>query len=178
VLLAAVNSDRYNLLLTLHIAAVIAGFGPVFLNGVYASRAQRIGGSEGIALSEAVGHLSRRWAAPFQYAVFVLGVLLVLDSNVPVRHEHAWTFGQVWLTLSMVIYVAVIALEHAAYRPNEKRMIELQRQLLELRPIPAGSSPPQVVELERRGVRASIIGAALDLAVVAILALMIWKPGF
>jgi hypothetical protein len=74
--------------------------------------------------------------------------------------------------------LAIIALEHAVYRPNEKRMIELQRELLELRPIPAGAAPPQVVELERRGRRAGMVGAALDLAVVVIIGLMIWKPAF
>ena len=177
-LLAAVNSDRYYLLLTLHIVAVVVGFGAVFLNGVYASRANRIGGSEGIALSEAVSNLSRKWAAPFQYAAFVLGLLLVLDSDVPALHRRAWAFDQAWLSLSMVIYVAIIALEHAAYRPNEKRMIELQRELLELRPIPAGAAPPPVTELERRGSRAAIVGAALDLAVVVVIGLMIWKPAF
>jgi uncharacterized membrane protein len=176
VLLAAVNSDRYYLLLTLHIVAVVIGFGSVFLNGVYASRANRIGGSEGVAISEAVSDLARKWAAPFQYAVFVLGVLLVLDSDVPVRHQNAWTFGQVWLSLSMVIYLAIITLEHAVYRPNEKQMIALQRELLELRPIPAGGTPPQVAELERRSIRAGIIGTALDLGVVVIIGLMIWKP--
>ena len=177
-LLAAVNSDRYYLLLTAHIVAVIVGFGSVFLNGVYASRANRIGGSEGVALSEAVSDLSRRWAAPFQYAAFVLGLLLVFDSNVPALHRRAWAFDQAWLSLSMVIYVAIIALEHAVYRPNEKRMIELQRELLELRPIPAGAAPAPVTELERRGSRAAILGAARDLAVVVVIGLMIWKPAF
>jgi hypothetical protein len=35
-----------------------------------------------------------------------------------------------------------------------------------------------VAELDRRGSRAAIVGAALDLAVVVVIGLMIWKPAF
>jgi len=45
-------------------------------------------------------------------------------------------------------------------------------------PAPAGGRPPpQVAELEARGKRAGAVGAALNLLMVAILFLMIWKPG-
>jgi hypothetical protein len=42
---------------------------------------------------------------------------------------------------------------------------------------PAGGPPPQVVEMEALGKRVGVVGATLNLSVVVILVLMIWKPG-
>ena len=41
----------------------------------------------------------------------------------------------------------------------------------------AGGPPPQVAQLEANGKRMAMLGGMLHLALVAILVLMIWKPG-
>ncbi len=41
----------------------------------------------------------------------------------------------------------------------------------------AGGPPPQVAELQTRGLRVAAIGGALNVILVIILVLMIWKPG-
>jgi hypothetical protein len=60
-------------------------------------------------------------------------------------------------------------------------MQALMRELAEAGP-PAGGAatggpPPQVVELEERGRRVGITGATLNVILVLILFLMVWKPG-
>ena len=174
-LLAVVQPDLYRALKTVHILVAIVGFGAVMLQPIVTGRAARLGGSEGIAVSEAMNDLIVRWAGPFQYAVLVTGLLLVAASDTPLG-GLAWNFDQVWVSVSTVLFLGVIGVVHAVHRPNLRRMVELQRALLELRPLPAGEAPPELRELEARGRRASAVAVGVDLAVAGMLALMIWKP--
>ncbi len=48
-----IGSAAYNILLLLHIAAAIVGFGAVLLNGVYGAEIKKRRGAEGIAIAEA-----------------------------------------------------------------------------------------------------------------------------
>jgi uncharacterized membrane protein len=107
--------------------------------------------------------------------VFIFGILLVLLS------DDAWTFGQFWIWSSMVLYIVGLAVSHAVLRPNVRRMNRLMAELAEMGSPPRGESPggppPQIVELEERGQRVGLAGTTLNVLVVLILFLMIWKPG-
>jgi uncharacterized membrane protein len=165
------NSGIYKFLLVLHIACVVVGFGGVALNGLYGARAKRAGGREGLAISETNFWISERVAEPAIYAVFVLGILLVLTS------DEAWEFDQKWISFSMLLYIVGIALTHAVLRPAVKRMNALQAELGATGPAPgAGGPPPQVAQLESLGQRVGVVAAVLNVLVVIIIALMVWKP--
>jgi uncharacterized membrane protein len=165
------NSGIYKFLLVLHIACVVVGFGGVALNGLYGARAKRAGGREGLAISETNFWISERVAEPAIYAVFVLGILLVLTS------DEAWEFDQKWISFSMLLYIVGIALTHAVLRPAVKRMNALQAELAATGPAPgAGGPPPQVAQLESLGQRVGVVAAVLNVLVVIIIALMVWKP--
>ena len=165
------NSGIYKLLLVLHIIAVVVGFGGVVLNGLYGARAKRAGGREGLAISETNFWITERVAEPAVYAVFVLGLLLVLAS------DDVWGFDQKWISFSMLLYIIGIALSHAVMRPAVKRMNALQAELAAAGPAPgAGGPPPQVAELESLGQRVGAAGATLNVIVVIVIALMVWKP--
>jgi hypothetical protein len=43
---------------------------------------------------------------------------------------------------------------------------------------PAGGPPPQAAEMEQLGKRIAPVGAALNLLVIVIVALMVFKPGY
>ena len=64
-------------------------------------------------------------------------------------------------------------------RPNVKKMHALMRELVTGSPASGagGGRPPQVDELERRARTVGTTGAVLNLLLVVILYLMIWKPG-
>ena len=173
--LGAVPGDNsYDLLLLLHILVAIVGFGAVFLNGIYGAQAKSRQGTEGLAIAQA-NFLVSSVAEYFIYAVFVTGLLLVLIS------EDVWEFGQTWVWLAIVFYLAVIGISHGVLQPNVKRMIGLMEQLAHMGPPPAGSAaggpPPQVMELEERGKRVGLASTALHVILVIILYLMIFKPG-
>lgn len=108
----------------------------------------------------------------FIYAVFVFGALLAPLS------DKAWKFSQVWISASMVLYVVGVGLSHGVLRPNVRRMQALVGEIVEAGPPPAGATgpPPQVAELEQRGRTVGIVGATLDVLLVVILVLMVWKP--
>jgi uncharacterized membrane protein len=166
------NSGVYKLLLVLHILSAIVGFGTVFLNGLYGAQVKKRRGPEGLAISEANFFVSEV-AGFFIYAVFVLGILLVLVS------DDAWDFSQTWVWLAMAIYIVALGVAQGLLRPNVKRMQALSAELIAAGP-PSGTPtgpPPQAVEIEQRAKVVAACGATLNVAVVAVLALMIWKPG-
>jgi uncharacterized membrane protein len=165
------DSGIYKTLLVLHILSAILGLGAVMLNGLYGNEAKRRRGSEGLAITDATVSVGRV-AEMFVYAVFVFGVLLVVTS------DDAWSFGDLWVSLSMGLFVVAVGLSHGLLQPTVRRMRALMAELVDAGP-PQGATagpPPQALELEQRGKTVAAAGAALNLIVVAILALMIWKP--
>jgi hypothetical protein len=168
----------YKATLVAHILCAIVGFGAVFLNGVYGAQAKQRPGAEGLAVAEAnyrvsvIGEL-------FIYAVFVLGILLVVESKLPGTNTRFADFSDTWVWVSMTIYLGALAVSHAVLLPSVRRIIALMRELVAMGPPPVGATagpPPAAVELEKVDRRVAITGTSLDLALVAILVLMVWKP--
>ncbi len=147
-----VDSEVYRLVLVVHIAAAVVGFGAIALNGMYASQAHRRGGAEGAAIGEA-NRAATRGAALFVYAVPLLGIALILLS------DGTWGFDQLWISLSFLLYIVAAGLLGALVIPAQKR-------------ISAASG-----DLGRLQTKVATGTAAINLLVVALLALMIWKPG-
>lgn len=171
-MLATYGSDAYKIVLTLHILCAIVGFGAVFLNGLYGQQAKSRKGAEGLAISEA-NLLVSKVGEYFIYAVFLLGVALVLIG------DDVWGFGDAWIWLSMLLFLVALGISHGLMQPRVNRLVDLQRQLLSGGPPPAGATgpPPQVLEMEKIGKQVGIIGPVLNLFMVAVLVLMVFKPG-
>lgn len=173
------GSFLYKTVLFLHIFCAIAGFGSVFFAGIYGAQAAKRKGREGLAITEAVDLVGEKVATPFIYGVFVLGIVLVLIS------EKTWSFETLWVALSIGLFVVAIGISHGLHRPNLKKMLALTRELAEMGPPPdsgdggppSGSGPPQAVELAARGKKAALYGSILNLLVLVLLVLMVWKPG-
>lgn len=170
--LAANPGDAsYDLVLLLHVLTAIIGFGAVFLNGIYGAQAKARRGTEGLAIAQA-NYLVANVALYFIYTVFVTGLVLVLMFD-------GWGFGDTWIWLSMVLYLVGVGLSHGVMRPNVSRMIALMKEMAGAGPPAAGAEgpPPQVIEMEERGKRVGATGATLNVLLVVILYLMIFKPG-
>jgi len=164
------NSGAYGLVLVLHILCSIAGFGAVVLNGLYAREIQKRPGREGTAVYEANFTVSQV-GEYFIYAVAILGILLVLMG------KAGW--GDMFVWLSLLIYVVALGLSHGVMVPTQKRMGVLMRELGDGPPPGEGGTqgpPPQVAELEQLGKRAGAVGATLNLLLTSIVFLMVWKP--
>jgi hypothetical protein len=174
VVLAAYRDDFYDFVLVLHILCAIVGFGAVFLNGVYGqqmkTRLQSGRVAEAIGIYEANSTVSRI-GEYFIYAVFVLGFALLGLSDSVIE------FSQTWLWLSVVIYVLAIGLSHGVLMPAVKRMGVLMHEMA-AGPPPVGGPPPQAAEMASIGQKLGVVGPILDLSMIAVLFLMVYKPGF
>jgi uncharacterized membrane protein len=166
VALGGTNTGIYKLLLVLHILSAIVGLGAVMLNGLYAAQGARRPGEPGRAVLEA--NLAVSTIAEYViFAIPVFGLLLVWFSG------GAWKLSQTWVWLALLLYVIAIGISHAVLFPSARRINEL---------LIAAERQPQsdavaVAEVQRLGARQAVAGAIADLIVVAILTLMIWKPG-
>jgi hypothetical protein len=173
------DSGVYKLLVVLHILTAIIGFGAVFFNGIYGAQAAARRGPEGLAITQA-NLLVSRIAEFFIYAVFVFGLLLVFFSP-----DERYEWGDLFVWLSIVLYVLGIGISHGLLMPNVRRMVALSTELVAMgppptTPPPAGAPmpapPPQVMEIERRAQIVRMADIALKIILVGILFLMVWKP--
>lgn len=164
------NGGLYKFLLVLHITAAIIGFGGVFLAGMLGAEAGKRR-NDALAISRATMHVTERIALMAIYAVFPLGIILVLTS------DDAWKFSQAWVSLAMLLYIVALGVSHAVHLPNLRRMNALMGELASGGPAAAGGPPPQVAELEARGKKAAMVGGILNLTWVIVVFLMVFKPG-
>jgi uncharacterized membrane protein len=167
-LAAGITSGVYKFVFVLHIVSVVFGLGTVSLNGLYAAQAQKRPGAAGRGASE-VNYAVSMIAEKIIYTVPIWGILLVALS------DKAWKFSQTWVWLALLLYVVAIGLTHSIMIPSHKRTNELLAEM-EAAPGPAAGSP-QATELQALGKKMAPVGAALDLILVVIIVLMIWKPG-
>ena len=147
----------YELLLVIHLITIVVGIGGVMLNGVYGAQAKQAGPNGGNAIVRANYAVSgvAEW---FIYAIPVTGILMVLDEDYP------WDFSDTWVWLSIVLYVVAVANSHMNLKPSARRMIEL-------------TAGPPTPEVEAVGKRLGVAGMVNDLLAVALIVLMVWKPG-
>lgn len=163
-----IGSDPYKVVLLLHILVSIVGFGGVLLNGIYATLAQRRPTVEGRAISEANYTISMI-AEKFIYAVPLTGILLVGIS------DGAWSFGDLWLWLSLAFFLVAMAVSVTIVMPNHRKINQLLAETEGADP--AAGPPPQLAAIQRLSKQQGPAGALLHVSLVAILVLMVWKPG-
>jgi uncharacterized membrane protein len=146
----------YQLLLVLHLLTVIVGIGSVVLNGVYGNEAKKAGPNGGNAVVRA-NHSVSTIAEYVIYLIPVTGILMVIK-------DPRWDFSDTWVMISIALYVIAVGNAHMNLIPGTKKMIEL-------------TQGPPTPELESVGKRLGIAGAVSNLIVVALVVLMVWKPG-
>ena len=149
--------DLYMLLKIVHIVTVVVGIGTVTLNGLYGAKAKAAGPNGGAAIGQANFDVSMV-AEYFIYAIPVTGILMMVV-------EDYWEWSQTWVWLSIVLYIAALGISHAVQIPSGRRMNELMAQ-----------GPPNA-ETEALEKKLAGGGTALNLLAVAIIVLMVWKPG-
>ena len=160
------NYDLNRILLTLHILSAIVGFGGLFLNNLYLSRARSVGGREGAAILAANTWVSSKVADMAVYAAGIFGVLLVMFDGPGDLYE----FSQSWISMGFALLLVSVGLVHGGTRPAVTKFGEALNSAADGNAEAAAMLP----SLEKR---ATMFAAAGNLALVAILAVMIWKPG-
>jgi uncharacterized membrane protein len=176
-ILASLNEtdNVYRLLVVLHVLTVIVGFGSTFVYPFTGNYASKHPGLEAKGISNASVQAGDKLTEPAIIASGVLGVVLVLVGP--------YEFGDLWVGLSTVLFVAALVFSLTVHIPNIKAMDALINELADMGPPPGaggadagpppGGPPPQVVEMEARGKAAARNGGILHLAFAVILVLMV-----
>jgi uncharacterized membrane protein len=149
----------FHLLLFLHVLGAIAAFGFGFTAPVFGSMLAKEP-QHGAWYIRAVKRVSDRVIVPAALSMAVTGVGLVLVTN--------RRFEELWLAVSIVIYVGALLAVFLVQRPALNRMIALTSTP----PGPEGPPP----ELRMLSARLRRIGIGLTVAVTVIVLLMIWQP--
>ena len=157
-----VSGSLYRFVLVLHILTVVVAFGSLVTNAAYARLARERGGAEGVAINEANASVTKRVAQSSFYAVAVLGILLVVLS------DGAIGFAEPWISLSFLLYIAAAVVLVAVLIPTQRRINALAAGRS------GGDEEGARPRLDKKLAASSGI---FNLIFVAILVLMIFKPG-
>jgi uncharacterized membrane protein len=150
-MLAEIGSTGYDIMLFLHIACVLVAMAPAFTHPLIERQSRSLDPSSRTAVLGFIGQNSRRVYAPALILVGLFGFGLVGMS------DEVWEFGQTWIWLSIVIWVAMNGVLHGLVLPGEKA---------------AGAGDESAVKKVELG------GQIVTVMLIVMLYLMVFKPGF
>ncbi len=143
-------SSGYKIVLLLHILAVIVAFGPAFAVPVITMRARKLGGDASNVLASLVQGNTLKIYGPATAIAGILGCGLVGMS------EKAFSFSQAWVSAALLLWILTLALQFGLLAPSEKK---------------AAAGDADAARLQ------SMFTGIQHILLVALLFVMIWKPG-
>jgi uncharacterized membrane protein len=149
-ILADYADTGYNIVLLLHIIAVIVALAPVVVHPVLFGLERRRSDGDIVALAGRVTGLPTRIYTIALVVAGVLGIGLISMGD-PVTE-----WGDTWIWLSLILWIALNGVLHAVMLPSERAL--------------AGGDRTVVAKLDK-------VGPALIVLVLVILYLMVLKPG-
>ena len=171
--LATINGGLYKLCLVLHILCAIVGFGAVFLNGIYGqqmkARLQSGRGAEALGIYEANLTVSKI-GEYFIYAVFIFGFARARAERLGVE-----VLPDVGVALGGALRRRHRPLARCGDADGQAHGCAHARDAGGA--AARGGPPPQAAEMEQLGQRLGVVGPILNLILIVILFLMVWKPG-
>jgi uncharacterized membrane protein len=151
----------YDVVLTLHVLAVVVAFGVVFAYPVLDACLRRVMAGNLTALHELHLALGRRVISPAMIVVLVAGLYLALDR---------WSLGDPWISATFAILFVLFGLMGGVLTPADRRLVELAR-----RDAKTGGGPS--ADYDRECQRADLFGSLALLLVIVAIFLMVAKPG-
>lgn len=155
--------DAYNVVLFIHVLAVVVGFGVVFTYPLLDAYARRTNVGDLVALHRFQVFLTSRLIQPALLVIILAGLYLATS-------DHGWSLGDAWISATFAIAIVLGGLAGAVFGPTEKKLLALAQRDLEQGQKPSDAYEREAIKLARFG------GLGL-LLVTAALFLMITKPG-
>jgi uncharacterized membrane protein len=153
--------DLYNIVLFVHILAVVVGLGVVFTYPLLDAYARRTRVVDLVSLHRFQVFLTQRVIQPALVVILLAGIYLATDR---------WSLGDPWISATFVILIIIGGLAGAVIGPTEKKLVTLsQRELKE------GGKPSD--DYEREAIKLARFGGLASLLVVVAIFLMVTKPG-
>ena len=149
------------ILLLIHVAGAIIGFGPSFTYALLGPMAAKAGPQGGMALLEAMDAIEKRLVLPVAIVVQPLsGLFLIFLAGYNVSF-----FSHYWLWVALILYAGAFYLAVFGQRTRLDRMIELAK---------AGPPTPEFMALSKKVAQT---GPIVTVLLVLIIILMVTKPG-
>jgi uncharacterized membrane protein len=149
-LIATVSSFGYRLFLLLHVLAVICAFAPGFVVPFLNRRFKAEGEEVPSTLWSAITSNSLQIQAPALVLAGVFGIGMVGLS------DKAWQFKDSWVSIALALWLVTLAVLFAGIIPAERQA--------------AGGS-------KAAEARTAAFVGVMHLLLVALVIIMIWKPG-
>ncbi len=149
-MLAAVDSTTYNIVLIVHILTALAAFAPAFVHPVLLEQSKSMGDEGHRTVMGFQTTNGRRIYGP---ALIVTGLA---GFGLQGMSDGAWEFGQAWIIIAIILWIVMNGVLHAIVFPNERKLSE------------GDASAERMLQIG---------GAILTISLVVMLYLMVFKPG-
>lgn len=144
------DDNLYNLLLLVHILAVVVTFAPAVINPLLEKHFEKNGGEAALTnWSGFTASYTSKIALPGLVVILLTGVWMIVDFD-------GWEFSQTWISLSFLVWFAIGGVVSAMILKGEKKLA-------------AG-------DMSGRGLVAKG-GPIATVLLIVMLYLMIFKPG-
>lgn len=152
--------ELYDWLVLAHVLAAIVWVGGGIMQTVSSRRVRAVGTDAARrAFADIEEWSGTRVFGPAAAIVLIFGLLMVWQSD-------AWSFGQTWVWLSLVLAVAAMGVGAAFYGPEGARIGAITAE--------RGPDDPEV---KRRVARVAMVNRVEVAVMVVIVFLMVFKPG-
>jgi uncharacterized membrane protein len=149
------------LLLLLHIASAIIGFGATFSFAILGPLAAKTGGPQALGMLKGIVQIEKKLVIPAIVIQPLTGVLLIF--------EDGWDndfFSHYWLWIAIAIYIVAVYIALALQTPTVERMVEMGE-----------SGKAETPEFGALGKKAATQGPILTVMLLVVIFLMVIKPG-
>lgn len=164
------GSAIYRIVLLVHIAASIVGFGGLLANGINNAKAFRSPANVAKTLLEGSQQVAKT-AYYAIYALFLLGIVLVAVS------DSAFSFSAPWISAAFLVVIVVVGVSHGMVRPAIAGLIRRAEALIGGAGGQAAATLESDTEATGLAKRLAVGEGLVQLLLVVGLILMIWKPG-
>lgn len=107
-ILAAYEDTGYDILLLLHIVAVLVAFAPAAINPLLERHFARSGPEGAMQSWAGFAHgYTKKIAMGALVVVLLSGVLMIVMSGVEGSDETVWEFSQTWISLAFLVWFAI-----------------------------------------------------------------------
>ncbi len=156
--------DTFDVLLFLHIAAVIVALGATFSYPFLQGFAERRGVAATRLIFQAVERVEKILVFPGGALVFIFGLGLIMTSKAPDYRKEM----PAWLTIAMAWYLVTYAAAYFVQLKQIQRVIALLDGLPDSPSLPAGYAP--------LGKRIQMVSGLISASIVGITLLMVLRP--
>ena len=155
-----------DVVLWLHISAVVLAFGPTFAFGLYIALAQRKYPRAMPAILESQIAITRSFVT--------LGGILIFITGMYLAAKDPWEFGDFFVIWGLLAIIALLALAHGFFLPNDQRALRAAK-----RDIDAAGPSEEVefgAEFNEVSGRSARMGPIAGLLVILTIYVMAAKP--